>query len=95
MFIRPQPPQLRAPLEVFGPEHLPFSLPTTRKRFCNRIVGTPERSENLTLTKRLSKRENSKGTLSLDVQSAMEALVRENHCKGCPLGREECRRFSG
>ena len=76
---------LRAPLEVFGPEHLPFLAPHYAQTVLNRIVGTPERSEP-NADKTAFKAGKLKGTLSLDVQSAMEALVRETIARLSPWG---------
>lgn len=83
---------LRAPLEVFGPEHLPFLAPHYAQTVLNRIVGTPERSEP-NADKTAFKAGKLKGTLSLDVQSAMEALVSETIGTALAMGREECRPF--
>ena len=76
---------LRAPLEVFGPEHLPFLAPHYAQTVLNRIVGTPERSEP-NADETAFKAGKLKGTLSLDVQSAMEALVRETIARLSPWG---------
>ena len=86
---------LRAPLEVFGPDKLPFLAPHYAQTVLTRAVGTKKTSRAVGTTEdsdikpdvtsgRTSGRLS--GTLSLEVQEAMEALVRETISRLAPWG---------